>query len=265
MWRDFPRRIRGVDLADAQLREFGERGYLVIAGVVDERFLAEADAEIDRLVETEPPPANTVGKHFWFLPPEQLPAAHSALTESGALAVAELLTAPEPLELILDHIQVALNIPPNAHRPGGPHIDGHVRQHASQTAPDSFTLLAGIFLSDETRPDSGALWVWPGSHLAHELLFRERGTDALMETGGHVTMLPSPPPLTAPEPAVGRRGDLLLAHSLLGHNSGPNLTTKTRRMVYYRLGCPEHRSRWAATFLDTLTEYYPVRRAMMRR
>ncbi len=99
--------------------------------------------------------------------------AHAALTESGALAVAEELTAPEHLELILHHIQVALNIPPNRHRPGGPHIDGHVRQRPDQVAPDSFTLLAGIFLSDETEADSGALWVWPGSHLVHEALFRE--------------------------------------------------------------------------------------------
>ncbi len=134
-------------------------------------------------------------------------------------------TAPDHLELILHHIQVALNIPPNTHRPGGPHIDGHVRQHPDQAAPDSFTLLAGIFLSDETEADSGALWVWPGSHLVHEALFRERGADALMETGGHITMLRDPPPLGPSERVVGRRGDLLLAHFLLGHNTGPNLTT----------------------------------------
>ena len=155
----------------------------------------------------------------------ELPAAHAALTESGALAVAEELTAPEPLELNLQHIQMALNIPPNRHRPGGPHIDGHVRQRSDQVAPDSFTLLAGIFLNDETKADSGALWVWPGSHLVHEALFRDRGTDALMETGGHITMVRDPPALAAATPLAGRRGDLLLAHFLLGHNTGPNLTT----------------------------------------
>jgi hypothetical protein len=97
----------------------------------------------------------------------------------------------------------------------------------------------------------------------HEALFRDRGADALMETGGHITMLRDPPPLAAPTAVAGRRGDLLLAHFLLGHNTGPNLTTTTRRMLYYRLGCPTHRSRWSATFLDALREYEPVRRAMM--
>ena len=84
-----------------------------------------------------------------------------------------------------------------------------------------------------------------------------------METGGHITMLRDPPPLAAPTAVAGRRGDLLLAHFLLGHNTGPNLTTTTRRMLYYRLGCPTHRNRWSTTFLDVLTEYEPVRRAMM--
>jgi hypothetical protein len=248
-----------------QLREFGERGYFVVPDVVDERFLAAADDEIDALVTADPPPLDTVGKHFWFLPPEQLPAARAALIESGALAIAEELTPPEPLALILDHIQIALNIPPYDHRPGGPHIDGHVRRHPDQQGPDSFTLLAGIFLTDETEIDTGSVWVWPGSHLVHRDLFRERGTDVLMSTGGHITMLRDAPPLSAPVPVLGRRGDLLLAHFLLGHNTGGNLTSETRRMLYYRLGCPDHATRWAATFLEPFTEYSPVARAMMGR
>ena len=250
-------------LTDDQLCEFGERGYLVIPSVIDETLLAVADAEIDALVAAEPPPPDTVGKHFWFLPPARLPAALAALDESGARSIAEELTAPHPLQLILNHIQVALNIPPHGHRPGGPHIDGHVRQHPGQQAPHSFTLLAGIFLSDETEIDQGSVWVWPGSHLVHQQLFHDRGTDVLMTTGGHITMLDDPPVLGPPVPALGRCGDLLLAHFLLGHNTGGNLTKATRRMLYYRLGCSDHRTRWSATFLDQLTEYEPVRRAMM--
>ena len=59
---------------------------------------------------------------------------------------------------------------------------------------------------------------------------------------------------------LGNAGDLLLAHVLLGHNSGGNLTARTRRMLYYRLGCPDHRSRWDATFTDAFTEFAPLRR-----
>lgn len=250
-------------LSNAQLREFGEQGYLVVRSVVDEAYLDAADAEIDRVIAANPPPGGTVGKHFSFLPADQLPAAGAALTDSGALAIAEELTAPEPLSLILGHIQIALNIPPYDHRPGGPHIDGHVRQHPDQVAPDSFTLLAGIFLSDEMGIDEGSVWVWPGSHLVHRDLFRERGTDILLATGGHITMLLDAPRLGAPVPVLGRRGDLLLAHFLLGHNTGGNLSSTTRRMLYYRLGCRGHATRWATTFFEPFTEHAPVLRAMM--
>ncbi len=251
-------------LSDGRLVEFARDGYLVIPSVVSEPLLAAADAEIDALLAREPPPVETRGKHFWFLPPTQLPAADAALRDSGAFAIAEELVAPDSLALILDHIQVALNIPPYDHRPGGPHIDGHVRQHPDQVAPNSFTLLAGIFLSDETAIDRGSVWVWPGSHLVHQQLFRDRGTDVLMQTGGHITMLSDPPLLPRPVPVLGHRGDLLVAHFLLGHNTGGNLSPSTRRMLYYRLGCPDHAGRWDVTFLDAFAEYAPVRLALAR-
>ena len=248
-------------LTDDQLATFARDGFLVVPGVVDASLLVAADAEIDRVIAAAPPAPDATFKHFYFLPPARLPAAHAALVESGALAIAEELTAPEPLVPFFDHIQIALNIPPYDHHPGGPHIDGHgYRQPDHEPTPDSFTLLAGIFLGDETTVDRGNVWVWPGSHLVHERLFRERGTDVLMANGGHITMLDRPPPLGDPVPVRGNAGDLLLAHFLLGHNSGGNLTDRTRRMLYYRLGCPDHRSRWDATFTDAFTEFAPLRR-----
>ena len=247
-------------LTARQLEKFAVDGFVVVPNVVDERLLAAADVEVDLLLELDPPPAATSGKHFWFLHPSLLPAAHAALRDSPAMALAEELTEPSPLELILDHIQVALNIPPHGQRPGGPHIDGHVKQHRDQTAPDSFTLLAGVFLSDEQEVDQGNLWVWPGSHLVHEELFSRQGTDVLMANGGHITMLDDPPALGRPVPVLGTRGDLLLAHFLLGHNTGSNLGPTTRRMLYYRLGCPDHAARWADTFVDAFTEYPRLRR-----
>ncbi len=252
-------------LTELQLADFATQGFVVVPGVVEERLLTAADAEIDALIEHNPPPASATGKHFWFLPPNQLPAAHAVLRESEALALAEQLTEPAPLSLILDHIQVALNIPPNRQQPGGPHIDGHAILHPGQTAPYSFTLLAGAFLSAEEQTDQGNLWVWPGSHLTHERLFRERGADSLMSNGGHITLLQNPPELGAPIPVLGKRGDVVLAHFLLGHNTGPNRGPSTRRMLYYRLGCPGHANRWMETFTDAFTEFPRLRPYSNRR
>ena len=61
---------------------------------------------------------------------------------------------------------------------------------------------------------------------------------------------------------MARRGDLLLAHFLLGHNSGGNTTDRVRRIAYYRLSCTGHEDRWEDTFLDAFTEYAPVQRQL---
>ena len=61
-----------------------------------------------------------------------------------------------------------------------------------------------------------------------------------------------------------RRGDLLLAHFLLGHNKGGNLASHVRRTIYYRLAVSGHPARWEQTFLEPWTEYGPVVSATAR-
>lgn len=248
-----------MQLSDEQLGRFAERGYVVVPSVLDEAQLAPLDAEVDRALAASPPSPETTGKHFVTLPPAALPACRSALFDSPAIALAEQLTHPRRLELTLGHIQIACNIPPAPQRPGGPHIDGQVRQHTEQRRPDTFTMLAGVFLGDERSVDRGNLWVWPRSHLVHAEMFRQRGPHALMDNGGHIGMLDDPPVLGEPMPVFGQRGDLLLAHYLLGHNSGSNLGPDTRRMVYFRLGTVGHGERWVESVTDPFAEF-PVLR-----
>ena len=169
--------------------------------------------------------------------------------------------APHTLDDGLDHIQISLNYPRHAHRPGGPHLDGH---RLDQQRPHSFTMLAGVYLVDEQEHYAGNLWVWPGSHLDHQRLFQERGSRALLAVSGHSTMLDPPPSLRDQVPILARRGDLLLAHFLLGHNSGGNTTDRLRRITYYRLSCEGHDDRWEDTFLDAFAEYAPVQRQLAR-
>jgi hypothetical protein len=243
--------------ADA-IRSFAEDGYLLLPGAVAEEWLAAADAELEQIISEDPPPEGTVGHHFYFLPPTRLPVADRALRLSGAMAVAEQLVQPLGLDHAFDHIQIALNIPPYSHRPGGPHLDGH---RPNQDRPGSFTMLAAIYLSDESAPDSGNLWVWPGSHLIHQRLFAERGPQALLAASGHTLSIDDPPDLAEPHPVLARRGDLLLAHYLLGHNIGGNTTPRTRRILYYRLSAPGHEGRWPRTLQDAYCEYERARPA----
>lgn len=242
-------------LNDEQLRAFARDGYVVVPGAVGEEYLAAAEAEAEATIAADLPPDGTVGPHFYFLPVERLAAADRALRASGALALGEQLVAPHDLDHAFDHIQLALNLPPFPHRPGIPHIDGH--------RPDepmaSFTMLAAIFLDDESEPDRGNLWVWPGSHRGHQRLFVERGVDALKPVSGQAGLL-DPPVFFGPgQPLLARRGDLLLAHFLLGHNIGGNTSDRVRRILYYRLACAGHADRWAETFTDPFAEYPALR------
>ena len=75
-------------------------------------------------------------------------------------------------------------------------------------------------------------------------------------------MLEPPFPIGEPVEVRARRGDLLLAHFLTGHNGGGNTSEHVRRTIYYRLATPEHHTRWEATFLDPLHEYEPVHSAL---
>src|SRR5206468_6870092 len=153
-----------------------------------------------------------------------------------------------------DTIQVAITLPPWSHIPGGPHIDGWL-------AGDSFTMLVGVLLTDQHATQSGNLWVWPGSHLAHQQMFRERGIDVLSRSGvgGHSTLLDPPVVLRPVVPVTGERGDLVLAHFLLGHNKGGNSVGHVRRTIYYRLSVPGHAQRADETRVDAWLEYPAVR------
>ena len=245
-------------LSTEQLQRFATDGYVLVPGAVSEDRLAAADSEVDQVVENDPPPEGTLGAHFYFLPPAQLPAAAAALRQSGGLALAEQLVAPHRLHDAFDHIQVALNIPPYSRRPGGPHLDGH---RPEQDKPGTFTMLAAIYLRNESVPNSGNLWVWPGSHIVHQHLFAERGPRALLSVSGHTLSLDNPPQLAAPLPLLARRGDLLLADFLLGHNIGGNTAPWTRRILYYRLSSDGHEARWEDTLVDAFCEYAPLRMA----
>ncbi|MEN3272382.1 MAG: hypothetical protein V7636_1143 [Actinomycetota bacterium] len=256
-------------LTESDLQDFGENGYLVVPGVVDEELMAAADEEIDELLAStapnmdggDAPDGSAPGRHGWSPPASRLPRCDDALRRSGALAIAEELVAPFTLEHRFDHIQVATTVPPYSHVPGGPHIDNHAPGDHVQ---ESFTVLAGILLTDQATAQSGNLWIWPGSHRDHARLFHERGTGALRDAYGHVTMLDPPFPIGAPVEVKGQRGDLVLAHFLTGHNGGGNTSDHVRRTIYYRLATPGHATRWEATFLDPLHEYRPVAAALHR-
>ena len=238
-------------LSHAQFRSFAKDGFLLLPGVIDSSELDQADAELARLMAHDPPPVGTAGHHFYWLTASQaLPTMRLAEPLDRILAAARELAAPQPIGVAFDQVQVALNIPPYPHRPGRPHIDG---DNPGGT-PGTFTMLAALMLSDQETENGGNLWVWPGTHLTHAAFFAEHGPAAF--TGYPDVDLPEPKQI------LGRRGDVLLAHYLLGHNIGGNTSDRTRVALYWRLQAAGHTARWQACLTDPWQEYEAVRRTV---
>ena len=190
-------------LTDRDLRHVRTDGFVVIPDVVPEPLLAAADAEIDGLVETTAPHEGDGGPgvNAWFMPRARLPRCEALLRDSPALAAADELVAPGELDFAFDHVQVSTTRAPWHARPR------RAAHRRSRSPPGSRTPRTRSRCSpascSPTRPatESGNLWVWPGSHLAHQQLFRERGTRVLIDAYGHSTLLH--PPFTLGPPAAG--------------------------------------------------------------
>jgi hypothetical protein len=238
-------------LNDAQITEFVERGYVVVPRAVPGELLGKAARRIDDVAAADPPEAEKRGAHFYFLRTKDEPDLLAPLTESPAFGLAEDLAGPGLLRVPWQ-VQVAMNIPPYSHRPGGPHIDSGHAEPVEGPIRGTFTLLAGILMTDQLAENSGNLWVWPGTHVTHSEYFRAHGPQ----------MFCAYPPIDLPTPVqvTGRAGDLLLAHYLLGHNIGGNYESElTRRMLYYRISHVDHTSRRAEFLQDTWLDYPPIR------
>ncbi len=238
-------------LTDEQINEFAERGFVLVPQVVPGGVLARAAQRIDEVVAADPPAADKHGSHFYFLETKAEPALMAPLARTAAFRLAEELAGAGTLEIPWQ-VQIALNIPPYSHRPGIPHIDARNPEPTGDPVSGTFTLLAGILMTDQLTENSGNLWVWPGTHLSHAKYFRDHG----------LRQFCAYPPIGLPEPeqVKGRAGDLLLAHYLLGHNIGGNYESgQTRRALYYRIGTKDHSSHRNEFLQDPWLDYGPIR------
>lgn len=238
-------------LTDEQVNEFAERGFVLVPEVVHGDVLARAARRIDEIVAADPPGADKRGSHFYFLETKAEPSLMAPLGRTDAFGLAEELAGAGTLEMPWQ-VQVALNIPPYSHRPGIPHIDAGNAEPTGEPVRATFTLLAGILMTDQVTENSGNLWVWPGTHRSHAAYFRAHGPQVFCAY----------PPIDLPEPeqVKGRAGDLLLAHYLLGHNIGGNYESgQTRRALYFRISAKGHESRREEFLQDPWLDYGPIR------
>src|SRR5262245_17740869 len=206
-------------LSEAQLREFGIRGYVIVRNVIPAGILAAASTTIDNLLSEQPPPEDYVGHHFYWLSTLDGGPLPALFYDTPVRTLAHSLVEPGEIDIAFNQLQVALNIPPFSHRPAGHHLDGYQQ---GEPVPWSFTVLARVLKSEQTIGDVGNLCVWAEIHRVHAAFFRERGPDAFVEYKSYTN-------IELPEPCqvLGGPGDLLLAHYMLGHNIGGNYESES--------------------------------------
>jgi hypothetical protein len=245
-------------LTDAQRAVFRDRGYLVIPDVLDDAMTARGRALADDLLTARPAPEGHLGNLARW--PRFGPAGHPLLDfyrDAGIPGLAAQLLRPDLTPDEPDFVQYALTLPPWPHRPGGPHLDG-IGVPLPDGTPGTFSLLAGVWLSDQTRENHGNLWVWPGTHLATGAHLAEHGADLLTRPE---ELGPGPyprVPLGEPEQVRGPAGSVVFAHYLLAHNIGGHdgpADAEWRRTLYYRLSAAGHRERWRTCVTEPLHEF----------
>lgn len=240
-------------LTTLQLRSFGRDGYLVVPDIIDKDRQAAALARIDEL-QHETAPGMT-GPHSHWRDAADEPILMGLLTDTAALDCVASLLSPHGVE-VRPQVQVALTIPPHDHRPGRGHIDG-CNPPEADGRPGSFSLLAGIVLSDQSCNNRGNLWVWPGSHMEIGDYLRREGPEALVATCG------MPPADHSNGIQVhATSGALLLSHFLLSHNTGGNVSDEIRKTLYFRIKAEGHDLRWRECLRQPLLEFPTVSAAM---
>lgn len=245
-------------VTDDMRMTFRRQGYLVVPGVLTPREIAAGREVVAAMLAKQPPAQGHVGPHFIFRRfGEQ---GHPLLDFFYETRIGELAGQLPAAGLGLERpegVQVATTIPPWPHRPGGPHVDG-LSPAEPDGRPGTFSMLAGVWLTDQTAPGRGNLWLWPGTHLRFGQYLAERGADALTRVED---LGPGPYPgieLGEPVQAVGPVGSVLFAHYLLAHNIGEHdgpAGDERRETLYYRLHADGHRDRWREAVTAPLREF----------
>jgi hypothetical protein len=239
---------------------FRRQGFVVIPGVLSGEQIEAGRKVIAAMLAEQPFAEGHVGPYFLW--PRFGSAGHPLLDFYREVGVAELAGQLLRSDLAVqdpDFAQVATTVPPWPHRPGGPHVDGLTPGEADGR-PGTFSVLAGVWLTDHGQRHCGNLWVWPGTHLRFGQYLAERGADALTRIDD---MNPGPYPkidLGEPTQAVGAAGSVLFAHYLLAHNIGGHDVAGEdgrRETIYYRLHASGHRQRWREVVADPLVEFRP--------
>jgi hypothetical protein len=241
----------------AEKKEFQKKGFLKIAGVVNEKAINVALREINHSLGKGMHPEKVASYNSTSYCPDLIHKASilNLLYETPAWEIIESAIAPRKFK-IDGGAQIALRFPV-MQTPGAlhPHIDGMYssKNKIPKDSIYSFTALAGILLSDTPNRFWGNFTAWPGTHSLFSNYFLEHGTEILKRS------LP-PVKISDPEQILGKAGDMILSHYLTAHTVVSNVSPYIRYAVFFRIKHVDHEFYGQKVFTD-LWHQWPGLRA----
>jgi len=236
-------------LSPEDVAHFKEKGYVILRGAVPPELVRDALRSINHQLgkpdcwEADSNPLNAaqlalklpkegVGRDIFNKSPIFFSAMNILLGIGNVAPWSQgqqvALRFPQPLESGHDVPDVLPNQGTRYH------IDG-----MANNKPCPFSLLCGVALSDQTKPNMGNLHVFPGSHL-HEGLHRYYLEKINDDSQGE---------MDAEKPNLGESlqvllapGDVVIAHQLLAHRIGRNFSEHIRYQLYYRVSHKNHKA-----------------------
>ena len=248
-------------LTDDDLRRFGTDGFIVVPGVVPEALLERADAEIDGLIADGPADRRATAGPGSMRGSRPSLGCRGATTCCGGRRHSRSPTSSSR--------RAASNTPSTTSRWRRPcrrgrtcrvvrtstgTVRGRCRRRRSRCSPEC---CSPISAGAQSGQPLGLARLAPRPPAAlprarHDGAPGDQRPQHAAATTGEARRRRSRSPAA--------RGDVVLAHFLLGHNKGGNTAAQNGGRSTTASPCPGT-ERWEQTFLDAWTEYPAVRRA----
>lgn len=229
-----------MEITGLQKQTLSQDGYVVLPGLVPEKLTNVALRAINHSIGKgmDPKDIPTFRANSYCPELRNSPPIIDLLHKTPLWKIAESLVGKGKLRLA-GPPQIALRFPA-METPGElhPHLDGmyspnnRVRKGTIQ----SFTMLAGVFLSNVPNNFWGNFCVWPGTHRLFAEYFQKNGTESLLN---------GLPPIEMPEPEqiLAQTGDGLICHYQLAHTVVLNVSPYVRYAIFFRLAHKDHEAR----------------------
>jgi hypothetical protein len=132
------------------------------------------------------------------------------------------------------------------------HVDGVACPHLDPNELRTFTLIAGVALSDVSSANAGALHYVPGGHVTMSNWFKEEWSL------GVTSQVPPEVDRSSGVPFLGKIGDVILMHHLVPHSVGLNASDLVRLMAYFRISHRAHFGQRLEALRDPWLEFEPL-------